>query len=260
MTSLLPVRLPTVAALLLLAGCSNTKPAPPAAETKAPAKPETPSGVIPVSWAKSLELDSLAAIDGRLKRPWLDPFDVMVKGDLFTIANCADYRKVTSGEWSSTEPREEDYIILNGLDCEALQLLRNAKPTRAADPFELTVESASVLPPEVGPVVSNDDVRAVQAAVKAGKSWKTLDRSVRGKVDDTDKAVVEFRTNHGMLARLKEVGRGDFTGRGSQEILVQSISGAIQGTYSATRLVLLGRDGDKPVLVARKVIPPITTN
>src|SRR5580658_6645886 len=143
MTSLLPIRLLTVAALLL-AGCGKMKPAPAAAETKPPAKPETPSGMIPVSWAKSLELDSLAGIDGRLKRPWLQPFDVMVKGDLFTITNCADYWKVTSGEWSSTEPREEDYILLNGLDCEALQLLRNPKPTRAADPFELTVESENV--------------------------------------------------------------------------------------------------------------------
>jgi hypothetical protein len=259
MTSLLPVRLLTVAALLL-AGCGNTKPAPPVAETKPPAKPETPPGMIPVSWAKSLELDSLAGIDGRLKKPWPQPFDVTVKGDTFTITNCADYWKVISREWSETEPREGDYIQANGMDCEALQLLQNAKPTRAADPFELTVESASVLPPEVGSVVSNDDVRAVQAAVKTGKSWKTLDPSVRGKVDEIDHTVVEFRDSEGMLARLKELGRGDFTGRGLQEILVQSISGAVQGTYAAERLVLLGRDGDKPVLVARKVIPPITTN
>ncbi|HXR16000.1 MAG TPA: hypothetical protein VN777_07275 [Terriglobales bacterium] len=133
-----------------------------------------------------------------------EPFDVKVKGDLFTIINC-DYWIVINREWSETEPQEGG----------------NAKPTRAADPFELTVESASVLPPEVGPVVSHDDVQAVQAAVKAGKSWKTLDRSVRGKVDDTDTTVVEFRSSdYGMLARLKEICGGDFTGRGSQEILL----------------------------------------
>jgi hypothetical protein len=52
-----------------------------------------------------------------LRRPWLQPFDVMVKGDLFSITNCADYWKVTSGEWSSTEPREEDYILRPGFHC-----------------------------------------------------------------------------------------------------------------------------------------------
>ncbi len=223
------------------------------------AKPETPPGMIPVSWAKSLGVDSLAGIDARLKEPWDQTFDVMVKDDLFTITDCADYWKVARGKWDVTNPLDQGPIQAYGLDCEALRLLRDAKPTRAADPFELNAESASVLPPGVGPVVSNDDVRAVQAAVKAGKSWKTLDPSVRGKLDETDHTVVEFRNSNGMLARLKELGRGDFTGHGSQEILLQSITGALQGSYAAEQLILLGRDGDKPVLVALK-IPPITSH
>lgn len=254
-----------IPAVLLLAACGNPKPqqeskqAVQTRETpvKATPPPDTPPAPGAVSWTKSLGLKSLADIDTRLKTPWQQPFDVFVKDDKVTITNCADYLKVVRGKWSSTEPQEEEYILINGLDCHALDLLRNAKPATQDDPFKLTPDANTVLPPDLGVVASDDDVADVRKAGKLNKPWKAVAPGMNGKVDQSEPDTVVFTDDaDGMMARLTEIARGDFTGSGTQEIIIRSVSGATQGTYAATHLYVLGRSDAKPVLVVKKRFPP----
>ena len=213
-------------------------------------EPSTPAAS-PVTWSKSLGLKSLADLDARLRAPWEERLTVSSAGKKTSVRNCADFLSLKS--FRALNDQQEMQLRLNAIECWALDAIGTAKPAGAADEFRLTPDGGiKWLPAELGPVVSNEDAKAVQAAAAGGKSWLDYDSGIKAAAGDEGELNV---TSHAYLTQLAELARGDFSGRGVQEILIRATSAATEGTWRDVRLFVIGREGSQRVFTVRKRFP-----
>lgn len=214
---------------LLFTGCAQREAAQPA-----------PPAPAPVTWNKSLGLASLTAIDERLSAPWEDKIPVRHNGKRTTVASCKALLDIRKDRVEPANAQAEAVLEARGIECLAINALRSA---RAAAPADLQL-TAKTVPPELGPVVSGDDEKAVAAA--AGKSWLDFDPSIKAEQSADGALIVR---SEGYITEVTELARGDFSGSGRQEILVRTASAATEGTLRSARLLLLGREtNQQPVL------------
>jgi hypothetical protein len=109
-----------------------------------------------------------------------------------------------------------------------------------------------LLPPQLAISVSGENVRAAEAAAVAGKSWADVDPTVTATLDGMDRVTVKGNAS---IVRLILWGRGDFTGDGVEDLLVQTLDTLPGGTYRYTRLfILTRRTADGKLTVVRKLL------
>ena len=140
-------------------------------------KPKAETGHVPVSWARSLGLKSVDDIDGRFLSKWEERLNVTSGGTNVALEYCGDFLALKAYE--AFNDQQEMQLRLHAVDCWALDAIRTAKPTGSADEFRLSADAVKWLPPEVGPVVSDDEAKAVKEAAASGKSWRDYDSEIQ---------------------------------------------------------------------------------
>jgi hypothetical protein len=109
-----------------------------------------------------------------------------------------------------------------------------------------------LLPPQLAINVSDESIRAAEAAAKANKSWANTDKTASASADAPDRVIVR---GDGFIVRLILWGRGDLNGDGVQDLLVQTLDTLTGGAYRYTRLFILTRkSADGKLSVVRELL------
>lgn len=171
------------------------------------------------------------------------------------ILNCVQFLvkdKEQSAD-SSTSLQEERSTMAT---CLMLQELKNAKPARISYVHDLTWDEhvLPLLPPQLAIAVSTESKNAADAAAAKKENWLAFDQSITAEVGSKGPEEIVVAGN-GFSERLILWGRGDFTGDGNEDLLVQSLDTLTEGTYRSTRLFILTRHkGDVTLTVVRSVL------
>ena len=224
-----------IAISAVCAGCQGPKP-----------EPAAPS--LPVTWSSALGLAGIEDIDARLQKPFDDAFETQRAGKPIPMKNCADFL-AAGKDWRAATEQSTLALKSAGIVCLALEALKGAMPSKSSNltGFKLDGNALDMLPPALGPVVSLDDEKALQAA--SGKSWKEFTPAATGSVNAAGTLVVIFP---GWRIKLTEYARGDFNGDGIEDLLVRDDVAATEGTYGESRLFLLGRTSPGGILQVEK--------
>ena len=118
--------------------------------------------------------------------------------------------------------------------CLVLDALGHAKPARSSYVRDVSWDEhvLPLLPPQLAITVSDESERAANEAASRGQNWREFDPAVAASSKGPDQIVV---TGDGFIERLILWGRGDFSGDGSQDLLVQTLDTLTEGTYRSTR-------------------------
>jgi hypothetical protein len=140
------------------------------------------------------------------------------------------------------------------VQCTILQELRGAKPVSSSFVATLKWDDSilPLLPPQLAVNVSNENIRAAEAAAKANKSWADIDKTATASANGPDSVMVK---GEGYIVRLILWGRGGLNGDGAQDLLVQTLDTLTEGTYRYTRLFILTRtSADGKLTVVRQLL------
>ncbi|MDQ2776600.1 MAG: hypothetical protein M3Y57_17030 [Acidobacteriota bacterium] len=230
---------------LTATSCSTTTPQSEPARTAS----------LPVEWSPSLHLANLSDVPGRMNLPFGDVFTGTVNGRRATIANCSDYLRLSKQGFKDPNDQEVGVLHNDAAECVALSLLEAAKPARKtylAD-FKLTPASLTLLPPELAPAVSDTQEAAAKAADSEGKSWKDYVPEAQATAGKRG-SEIEVK-QPGWLTKVMEYGRADFTGGGSQQLLIRVDYASTEGTYGDSKIFLLGRGTAQARLKLGQTVP-----
>jgi hypothetical protein len=170
------------------------------------------------------------------------------------VHNCLEMLALGArGAGSTADP---DYLQQRAtlVQCTILQELRGATPASASFVAALKWDESvlPLLPPQLAINVSDESIRAAEAAAKVNKSWADADKTATASADGPDRVMVK---GEGFIVRLILWGRGDLNGDGVQDLLVQTLDTLTEGTYRYTRLFILTRkDADGKLSVVRQVL------
>ena len=250
---------------LALAPQSEGASGQPATATDTLANVQSSENSIPIWWSSKLGLSSISALDARMARPLDAPLNVRrypSREDLLndrnvettTIANCVTYLDLTKKGFQAPKNQDWQYQLSLGAECNALDLLRTAKPARVTylKTFRLNKSAVNFLPPRCGPVVSKENATKITAAEERGLSWKQYERITRIQVQKTGELEVE---GDYWEVVLDLYARGDFNGDGVEDILLRKDDSLRGGSYATTSLLLLTRFKEGAVLkVLREIL------
>jgi len=170
------------------------------------------------------------------------------------VGNCAEMLALGArGAGSIAGP---DYLQQRStlVQCTVLQELRGATPAGSSFVAALKWDESilPLLPPQLAINVSDESIRAAEAAAKANKSWADTDKTATAGTDGPDRVMVK---GDGFIVRLILWGRGDLNGDGVQDLLVQTLDTLTEGTYRYTRLFILTRkSADGKLSVVRELL------
>ncbi len=202
----------------------------------------------PLQISPLLNLYTQSDVQQRLNTPFAE--GVVHPSDTKSCAKLANKKREAVLEGAGGSDAQAQVSTL--AECVILQTLSRARPSRTSYVGELNWDAnvMSLLPPELAIAVTEDAVRAVQSADSSHQSWAEMDQSVKATSDGTDQILV---TGNTFQERLIVWGRGDFTGDGVQDLLVQTMDA--QGAYKNTRLFVLTRkNAESKLSVAKQLL------
>jgi hypothetical protein len=235
-----------VIAAICATACSHSHNVAP---TPSQGDPSTAS----VWWSPALHLSTTAMVDSRLGAPFEAPIDVVKSIDANSVdrkvmTSCLSYFALRTVGYEPESDGDTAAMKLEGAKCQAIRALRESKPAQRAslEGFRLDNGALQKLPPALGPESSPADVQAREAATRFGKTWQAYEPLAHlGHVVSPQEAEVMTPES---TTEIKLLVRGDLTGDGADDILIQTLSFGTEGSWREVRLRLLTRDGDKPVL------------
>jgi hypothetical protein len=225
-------------------------------------RPQESRAGIPLRWsADALELAANESPAAALAKSFEDAFDVRKGKDKAQARDCASVFRVLAAGYQTEFDRDLQVLLLTGLRCRALEDLAKAKPAQTSylSDFHLEAAPLNMLPAALASVVSGDEESARKKAIAQGASWADYDP--KAKVLTENKAnenatALEVATAGDFAQRLEKIASGDFDGDGVEDWLITDESYARQGTYRASRMVLVTRKGpNEPLRVIRELMP-----
>jgi hypothetical protein len=197
-----------------------------------------------VRWSPRLKLMSRQEIDKRLAEPFGDIFQGSAQGQKVSVASCADYLQVSGKGFQPDGPHAAGILHNDAVECVALNMLKWARDPRAGflPGFQMTVNTLSVLPPELAPAVSSETMEKEEAADALGGTWRSFAPPAQVRVVGPWRIVV---TQPNWSTQVTLYARGDFSGGGQEELLMRADYHALGGTYGNSKLFLLA-SGTKP--------------
>src|SRR5882757_9922378 len=181
------------------AGCSRSSmTAPPSIPTPpqfniqpAPTKASSPATV---SLSPELGLPFGKSIEAALAKPFDTPYRTMVRAPDYPmpkiIRNCLDYLPVEISVYSAGSALDFQSLRSDGARCDALDLLRSARPAANQSFRDFAFEHLSTndLPPGLALVIANEEQTKVDAITKRNGSILDVDKTIRFHPKGADKA------------------------------------------------------------------------
>ncbi|MGA3236191.1 MAG: hypothetical protein ABSG03_07810 [Bryobacteraceae bacterium] len=208
-----------------------------------------PSGGFAVQLSSRLNASSQSDLDQQLTAAFTEG-----TAHPANVRNCVEMLALGArGAGSTADP---EYLQQRStlVQCTVLQALRGAKPASSSFVAALKWDESilPLLPPQLAINVSDESIRAADAAAKANKSWADIDKTATAGADGPDRVMVK---GEGFIVRLILWGRGDLNGDGVQDLLVQTLDTLTEGTYRYTRLFILTRkSADGKLSVVRELL------
>ena len=205
-----------------------------------------------VWWSPSLKLDSIDAASKRLAEPFAYPYDVVApaKGSATqqeVVTNCSTYFKLRPQGFEPMSQPDLAAMKLEGASCEAIRALRSVRPASKGDTKSVVRDSSalSLLPPDLGPEEMPAERQRRESATRQGLARAAVDP--RATVTSLDSTSIRVQSD-AWRTDVVILGRGDFDGDGSDDLLLQPVSSAREGSWREVRLRLLSRQNGSPVL------------
>ena len=209
----------------------------------------------PVWWSPKLELDSLDQVEARLHRDlWSGDSEGMnpvvggsPDGQQAQARNCAALIELSEAGYQGPGNPENKVRLLNLAYCRAIALLGRAKPARISHLRDFVMNKAALdyLPALVNLYPSCEFICYAVEANERGNSFTKFETPLAVDVESDEEMTV---WTGAWMAILTVLARGDVTGDGIDDLLLLSNGGATEGTYGASLLFLLTRDGPDAVL------------
>jgi hypothetical protein len=204
-------------------------------------------------WSPTLHLSAGSTIDARLEAPFEAPIGVVKLvdgriGDNKVMTNCLSYFSLRNAGYEPESDGDTAAMKLEGAKCQTVLALRDAKPARlmSLEGFRLDDKALESLPPALGPESNPTDLQAREDATRLGTSWHAYDPLARiGHVASPQEVKV---TTDQSTTEITVLARADFSGDGADDILIQTLSFGVEGSWREVRLRLLTRDEGKEVL------------
>jgi hypothetical protein len=192
-----------------------------------------------VEWTSKLNLKSLSSIESRLRQPFGFAVPVVKDSQSATVSNCNDYLKFSALHFAPHSDRDAALLRFNGVDCQAIRALSEAKPSKTSylTDFRLDSQAADSLPPALALAVSGEDRQKARDAEERGLSWRQFQPDLILK-PDKESLLAE---QSGSSTKLEIYAHGDFNRDGVEDILLRADESFTAGTYTDSRLVLLTR-------------------
>jgi hypothetical protein len=214
-------------------------------------------GPYPIWWSAELELEGLDQVEARLRRDlWLGDLEGMnlyVGGDpdgqQANARDCASLIELSEAGYHGPSNAENKVRLLNLAYCRAIALLGRTNPARVSHIRDFVMSAAALdhLPALVDLYPSCEFICYAVQANQRGIPFTKFEMPLVVDVENDDKMTV---WTTGWMVILTVLGRGDVTGDGIDDMLLLANGGATEGTYGASRLYLLTRDGPGSVLRA----------
>ena len=200
------------------------------------AQNSTRGASLEVQYSARLNVSSRADLEQRLQAPFTEG-----TAHPAGVSNCAQLLAQRGHALHAQAPDREIQAERSTMaECLVLHELRRATPARSSYLHDLPWDEhvLPLLPPQLAITVSAESERAASAAASHGQNWPDFDPSATASAKGPEEIVV---TGNGFREQLILWGRGDFTGDGTEDLLVQSLDTLTEGTYRNTRLFVLIR-------------------
>jgi hypothetical protein len=191
---------------------------------------------IPVQYNPRLNAISGADLDRRLRAPFAEGV-----AHPKSILNCAQW--LASRNRATRSLESESGARRSALaDCVMLQELHKAVPAHSSYLHDLAWDERvlPLLPPQLAIAISAESKSAAETAASQGHTWRDFDPTATASPGSKGPEEIVVSGN-GFSERLVLWGRGDFTGDGLEDLLVQSFDTLTEGSYRNTRLFVLTR-------------------
>lgn len=207
-------------------------------------QPDVGNMKIPVRISEGAEVGAKGDIKTALRRS-TDTWDVLVgkPGKKMQLRNCADYLKIAGQEIETQDPIDQRGLLGMEARCQALRMLREALPSERSflGGFKMDAGAPDLLPAALYLDLSAGEARKLRAATREGRSWKSFDPKVRGKINDRGELAF---TGDGYDTQLVEYARADFNHDGVEDILILRTGFPIGGTMTDYTVFLLSRTSE----------------
>jgi len=210
-------------------------------------------------WSPLLTLAAIREIPAALSLPFETPLDVTATSPTArlppgVITNCESYFAFRGMGYEAQSENDSAAMKIEGARCQALKALRTTAPSSRRPPLPLSLgtDALAFLPPVLGPGPSPGERSRRQDATNQGMSWGAYDPKATIAAPGADSAVV---TGPDWTTKLEILARGDFTGDGTTDILLRTVSYGSEGSWREVRLRVLSQDGNKPVMAVKNELP-----
>ncbi|QSQ27252.1 hypothetical protein JY651_21075 [Pyxidicoccus parkwayensis] len=170
------------------------------------------------------------------------------------IRRCTQTEGVALGDLDVTATVELYPAQAQLIRCRALKLVTLARPSKISHVRNLfaTKELGKVLPAELAPVFTPDEVEERARAGRAGQTWSEVDSKVRFERDPDLEHVIHV-TGQDVSGTLELRARGDFNGDGIEDVLLDRSMGPEGGSAvdMATFLMTRTQPGGALTLLER---------
>ncbi len=200
---------------------------------------------VEAGWPANVTLEQLKD----LPVPELNHPEIGVDGVSLSKTGSTNY--VTARTWRQFarytelgfEPADNANLQLSGWFIKArgfIPFLEKAQPASKSfvRSLKLNRDLLAILPIDLGPQVSQEEIEAAQQAIHAGKSWRDFYPDTQ--IKKHTRTMIQLEMNEWMIY-LRFVAYGDFDHDGCEDMLVCVTHESIQGTWLTTFPVILTR-------------------
>lgn len=232
--------------ILGLTGCATISQ-PPAAKTY-PVRCTAETG-----WPTNLTMEQLKDVPvAELSHPENGIDGVaMSKGGGTNYVVARTWREFTRFTDWGYEPADNADLQLSGWLIKAggfIPFLEKAQPSRTSFVHNLKMDRAllAILPIDLGPQVSGEEIEAAQKAMGERKSWR--DFYPQTKIRKHTRTMIQLEVD-GWMIYIRVLAYGDFDHDGCEDMLVSVTHEAIHGTWLTTSSIILTRRDSRHALV-----------
>ena len=179
-----------------------------------------------------------------LDQHWVDGHFEMAAADgrRQVVASCAQYFQAQRQQLQLVHQYE--YLLYQDVSamCASLKAFSTARaaPISYVRGFSLSAANVRQLPVELAFVISDEDMQRASR-------YKTLGAFQKGRLTqvDSNRALWQF---DGGEQRIAIIARGDFTGSGREELLIDTVNTVVGGSYRVRGVFIVTRDAPTAAL------------
>lgn len=210
---------------------------------------------LPVQVMPGLNISAPSEADTALTREWKSPWKLRA-GKLpgrraRELRRCTDLDGVGRNDVAYTNDPEAYAFQNKALACRVLRMLTTARPSRVSHVRDVLAmkKPDEVLPAALAPAISDDELRDIARAQRAGRSWRDYDGTLRFEAGPQEEKWRELSVHGNDYSGFVQWwATGDFNADGVEDVIVYRSMGPTGGSAANIAVFVLTRTQAKGVL------------